>query len=116
MVGMTPTRISPVIGARPARASSITSSASRRSACARSAMRRPVGVISTRRFERSAIGMPSTDSSSRMPALSVDWVMWQRSAARPKCRVSASATRYWSCFIEGRRFIGIDYRKIRSDP
>ena len=40
-----------------------------------------------------------------MPALRVDWVTLQRSDARPKCRVSASAARYSSCFIVGRRFI-----------
>ena len=106
MVGITPRRISPVMGARSALAISITSSASRSSAFARPAMVVPTRVISTCRFERSATAVPSTDSRSRMPALSVDWVMWQRSAARPKCRVSASATRYWSCFIVGRRFIG----------
>jgi hypothetical protein len=29
------------------------------------------------------------------------WVTWQRSAARPKCRVSVSAAKYRSCLKVG---------------
>ena len=86
IVGITLRRISPVMGARSALAISIISSAWRKSAFARPATVVPMRVISTCRLERSATAVPSTDSRSRMPALSVDWVMWQRSAARPKCR------------------------------
>jgi hypothetical protein len=42
---------------------------------------------------RSRIGASSWRSSVMMPAESVDWVTAQAKAARPKCRVSASATR-----------------------
>ncbi len=94
MVGITPMRNSPDSGLPAARAMSASSSASRSTRTAFSAMRRPSGVKRTTRRVRSTSVTPINDSSSRRPAERVDWVTKQASAARPKCPSSFSATRY----------------------
>jgi hypothetical protein len=53
----------------------------------------PAAVRSTRRVVRSNSGAPSCDSSCRIAWDSGDWAMRSASAARPKCRVSATATK-----------------------
>ena len=102
MVGITPMRRSPVSGWPWARARSASSSLSRSTRLALSAMRVPSGVKRTTRLVRSTSIVPSRLSSSRRPADRVDWVTKQASAARPKWPCSRSATRYCSCLMVGR--------------
>ena len=70
---------------------------SRRPPAARAARARttfsPVSVSVTRFGRRSTSGTPRYSSSLRTCAESVGWLTKQRSAARPKCRSSARATR-----------------------
>ena len=57
----------------------------------------PAGVSSTRRVVRTNSTSPSSRSSSRIARESGDCDMCRRSAARPKCSSSATATKYRSC-------------------
>ena len=68
----------------------------------------PAAVSATRRGRRSTSGTPSDSSSFFSCAERVGWETWQRAAARPKWRVSASATRY----SRSRSVIGIVYHNI----
>ena len=81
--------------------SSCASSSSRR---ARSTVASPRGVKATRRLVRSTRGACRTSSSSLRLADRVDWVTKQALAALPKWRLSASATRWRSCFRVGSGF------------
>ena len=49
--------------------------------------------------DRSRSGWPSSRSSWRIWALTPDWLMCTRSAARVKFAVSTTATKYSSCLI-----------------
>ena len=89
MVGMTPMRSSPCSGWPSARAISASSSVSRRTRIALSAIFSPSAVKRTTRRVRSTRVTPSKVSSSRRPADSVDWVTKQASAALPKWPVLA---------------------------
>jgi hypothetical protein len=94
MVGITPIRNGPLIGARAASTASVTAVSAVSAMRARSTSSSPSGVNTTcLPAERSRIGASSWLSSVSMPAESVDWVTVHAKAARPKCRVSASATR-----------------------
>ena len=84
MVGITPIRSSPCSGWPSARAMSASSSASRRTRTALSAICSPSAVKRTTRRVRSTRVTPSKVSSSRRPADRVDWVTKQASAALPK--------------------------------
>jgi hypothetical protein len=54
---------------------------------------RATGEVAIRRRLRSNSVTPRYSSSFLICTLSVDWLMWQASAARAKCPASASATR-----------------------
>ena len=98
-----------------ARAMSASSSASRSTRRALSAIRSPSGVKRTTRRVRSTRVTPSRVSSSRRPADRVDWVTKQASAALPKWPCSRSATRYCSCLMVGRwTVIGVSDQSRRS--
>ena len=85
IVGITLIRISPDSGRPAARARSLSSSASRSTSRALSAIRVPSGVKRTTRRVRSTSVTPISVSNSRKPADSVDCVTKHASAARPKC-------------------------------
>ena len=84
IVGMTLIRMSPDSGWPAARAMSPSSSASRSTRRALSAIPSPSGVNRTTRRVRSTSTTPISVSSSRKPADSVDCVTKHASAARPK--------------------------------
>jgi hypothetical protein len=84
IVGMTLMRRSPDSGLPAARARSASSSASRSTLRALSAIFSPVGVKRTTRRVRSTSVIPISDSNSRKPADKVDCVTKHASAARPK--------------------------------
>src|ERR1700755_1792567 len=63
--------------------------------CARAAVRAGVSVAD--RAERSNSSAPSSDSSALTCALTPDWLMCTRTAARVKLASSATATQYSSC-------------------
>ena len=60
---------------------------------ARSSSTSPAGASSTLRVVRYSSGSPSSASKRRICCESGGWAMWSRSAARPKCRSSATATK-----------------------
>src|SRR4051812_10774997 len=87
----------PGSGAAARRASSTANSTSASALRARASSATPAGVSSTRRVVRTNSTSPSWRSSSRIARDSGDCDMCRRSAARPKCSSSATATKYRSC-------------------
>src|SRR5918993_1536479 len=94
MVGMAPMRKAPANGAPEARASSTSPRASASTPCTCCRRAAPWPVSSTRPGARSNTVAPSQDSSLRICAERAGWDTPHRSAARPKWRHSATATRY----------------------
>ena len=64
---------------------------------ARASRSTPAGVSSTPRLVRRSSATPSSASSRRTCCESAGWVTYAASAARPKCRCRATATKYSSC-------------------
>jgi hypothetical protein len=92
-VGISAIFNAPASGSRSVFASSTIASDSCRIRRARSTIRAPVGVSATRLGCRSNSDTPRYSSSLRICDDSVGWLTKQRSAALPKWRSSASATR-----------------------
>ncbi|MBB2966847.1 hypothetical protein FHX33_001579 [Leifsonia aquatica] len=90
-----PTRTAPRSSPSPRAASRIRSTASTAPRASRSTAS-PAAVNRTPCGSRSKSGAPSSRSSARMPADTVDWAANRRSAARVKFSSSATATRYSS--------------------
>ena len=86
-------RISPVTSSTACRTALTAVSAAR--ACGRAAC--PAGVRLADRPDRSISSAPRSCSSCRICALTPDWLMCTRSAARVKLASSATATKYSSC-------------------
>src|SRR6185437_2835630 len=107
-VGKMPSRTVPDSGSSVRRATARICSTPPSTSRARSAMSRPTSVSSTLRGVRSTSGTPSSSSSFLIWVDRVGWLTKQASAARPKCRCSARATRYW----RSRRFIGESVQAI----
>ena len=100
-VGKMPSRTVPDSGSSVRRATLRICSMPLSTSRARMAMSRPTSVSSTLRGVRSTSGTPSSSSSFLIWVDRVGWLTKQASAARPKCRCSARATRYW----RSRRFM-----------
>src|SRR6185437_11341410 len=107
-VGKMPSRTVPDSGSSVRRATARICSTPPSTSRARIAMSRPTSVSSTLRGVRSTSGTPSSSSSFLIWVDRVGWLTKQASAARPKCRCSARATRYW----RSRRFIGESVQAI----
>ena len=93
MVGITPSRNAPDSGSAARCAVSTRSCAWATSVRAFATTSSPARVSRTCRLSRSTSSVPSTLSSSLMPAESVDWVTNEASAAARKLSRSATATR-----------------------
>lgn len=95
---MTPSRSTPVNGARAASASSIRSPTASRTVLARAATRSPAGDSSTLRVVRSSSCTPKVSSSAETDPDSAGWLIPISAAASRKCRCSATATnaRSWA--------------------
>ncbi len=93
MVGMTPSRNGPASGSAARCAVSTRSCAWAINARAFATTSSPARVSRTCRLSRSTSSVPSTLSSSLIPAERVDWVTKQLSAAARKLSRSATATR-----------------------
>ncbi|MNL12324.1 hypothetical protein D3C87_1331890 [compost metagenome] len=66
---------------------------------AHASTRSPGAVKPSKRWPRLTSGKSSSSSRLRRRMDSVGWVMWHRAAAWPKCRVSSSAMRNFSCLM-----------------
>src|SRR6478609_7392447 len=101
-----PRRTTPAAPASTRRARSPAPSTRLSSRWASSRNATPAPVSSTRRLSRSRRRAPTDFSSFWICRDSGGWVIWSRSAARPKCSSSATATkeRTWSRVITGRGY------------
>lgn len=90
---MTPRVRGPSSGSRAALATATRPSAASTALAAWARRRSPTSVGTTHLLVRSNTSTPSSSSSLRIWPLRVGWLTLQASAARPKCRCSATANR-----------------------
>src|SRR5450830_186436 len=97
--GTTPKRNVPTRLPRQAAASASRPSYAASTVRAQARTRSPGAVKPSKRWPRLTSCRSSSSSRLRRRMDSVGWVMWQRAAAWPKCRVSSRAIRNFSCLM-----------------